>query len=312
MERTRKVTKRVLKLRLSLAVAMMTLAVAAAGCGASDGNSSGSQSGSGDRTITIAGVPGWTADVGVLLVVKKTLEDNGYTVDYKEFSEPGPIYAAMARGDIDLTHTWLPQAHGAYWEKYKGELEIVATYHTNGVLQLAVPDYVDDVQSIADLPAHASEFGGKIIGIEPGSGSTKVTQDKVIPEYGLDDSFQLVTSSTPAMLAQVKKATDAHKPIVAAMWSPFWAMNAFNMRPLEDPKLSNGKPDRAQIPAPKGFSKEFSKVAEMLAHLKFSMDEMGTLERAMVEAKPGEEEQAVQSWLDENTDVVPSLEKYLQ
>ena len=44
------------------------------------------------------------------------------------------------------------------------------------------------------------------MGIEPGAGLKRPTQDSVIPTYGLDDS-ELIESSTPAMLGAVQSAT---------------------------------------------------------------------------------------------------------
>ena len=48
----------------------------------------------------------------------------------------------------------------------------------------------------------------QIIGIEPGAGLTKVSQEDVIPAYGLGD-MKFLTSSTTGMLAELKKAVDA-------------------------------------------------------------------------------------------------------
>jgi glycine betaine/proline transport system substrate-binding protein len=69
------------------------------------------------------------------------------------------------------------------------------------------------------------EVGHKIIGIEPGAGLTMATQ-RMIKDYGLSD-WTLQTSTTAAMLAALKKAVDAKKPIVVTLWRPHWAYSAY-------------------------------------------------------------------------------------
>jgi glycine betaine/proline transport system substrate-binding protein len=96
-----------------------------------------------------------------------------------------------------------------------------------------VPEY-SDITSIDELPEHADELDGKIIGIEPGAGLTKMTKESVIPGYGLDKDFDLVLSSTVAMLTELKKATEDEEPIVVTLWKPFWANLAYPVRALED------------------------------------------------------------------------------
>ena len=49
------------------------------------------------------------------------------------------------------------------------------------------------------------------------------------------------TSSTPAMLTELKEAIDAEEDIVGDAWRPFWANNAFPVKDLEDPKGALGE-----------------------------------------------------------------------
>lgn len=302
-------TKRLLTLPVRVVAAIAALALLAAGCAGGDSSSASGE----DKTITWAMVPGWTDHTILAHMFKIILEDNGYNVDLKEVSDLAPVFAGVARGDLDVMCSWPEKTHKAYWEEYKDKLEDLGAYNHNNILFLGVPDYVDDVQSIADLRAHASEFGGKIIGIEPGAGITKLTKDNAFPDYGLDDSFKLLTSSTPAMLTELKKATGAHKPIVVTSWAPFWASEAYNLRPLEDPKGAYGQPEGGHLLARKGFSDDFPEVADMIAHLKLTAEQQASLEDNLVNKyEQGQEEQAIQAWLDENPDFAQHLEKYLQ
>ena len=41
------------------------------------------------------------------------------------------------------------------------------------------------INSLDELADHADEFDGKIIGIEPGAGLTRVTKEEMLPAYGI-------------------------------------------------------------------------------------------------------------------------------
>ncbi len=303
-------TKRHLKLAVRLLVAVTALAMVGAGCSSSD---DGGGSGGDDKNISIGVIQGWSDTVATAYLYKNLLENNGYTVDIKELADIAPIYAGLAGGDMDvLGSSWYERTQAAYWDEYKDDLEDLGTWYDNAINFLAVPTY-SDVQSIADLPSHADEFDGKVTGIEPGAGLTKLTKDNAFPDYGLDKDFKLVLSSTPAMLTELKKATDAKEPIVVTLWKPFWANQSFPVRPLEDPEKAYGDPEGAHTVARKGFSEDYPDVAEMMSHLKFTDEQYGTLEDTIVNKyEPGQEEEAVQDWLDKNPDFAPPLEKYLK
>ncbi|MBG9885278.1 glycine/betaine ABC transporter substrate-binding protein, partial [Bacillus toyonensis] len=92
----------------------------------------------------------------------------------------------------------------------------LGAYYANAKLTIAVPEYTD-ISSIADLAGNADRFGGKIYGIEPGAGLTKQTKESMMPEYGLDGEYELATSSTAAMLTELKKATEKKEDIVVTL-----------------------------------------------------------------------------------------------
>ncbi|MFI1356147.1 glycine betaine ABC transporter substrate-binding protein [Streptomyces sp. NPDC020898] len=292
---------------MRLGIAVSVLALAAAGCAESGG------AGGDDKTITMGVIPGWTDETSTAYVLKNVLEKNGYTVKITSLSDNAPMYTALANGDIDLlSSAWPERTHKSYMDKYGDKIEDIGTYYDSAGLFLAVPTY-SDIKSIADLPSHAKEFDGKVTGIEPGAGLTKATQDDVFPAYGLDSEFKLVTSSTTAMLTELKKATAAKEPIVVTLWKPFWANQGFPVRPLEDPKGAFGKPEGLHSLARDGFAKDFPDVAEMIKNFKLSDAQYGSLEDSVVNKfGQGKEPQAVQAWLKENPDYAPSLEKYLK
>lgn len=297
--------------RLAAAGVSLLMAAVVAGCGSSASTTSSDSSA--DKTITMGVVPGWTSDLAVLNLYKAILEPKGYTVEVKELSEISTVYAGTAKGDLDVFSSPTERIQKAYWDQYQDKLEDLGTYYDNNTLFLAVPDYMTDVQSISDLPAHAAALEGKIVGLEPGAGMTKITQEKVFPDYGLDSAFKLQTSSTAAMLAELKSATDAKKPIVVSLWQPFWANSAFPVRALKDPKGSFGEPEGIHTIARKGFSQEHPDVAAMMSNLKINDEQYATLEDYIVNKYPaGQEQEAVKAWLKENPDFAPALEQHLK
>ena len=56
-----------------------------------------------------------------------------------------------------------------------------------------------------------------------------------IEDYGLDH-WTLVEGSSAAMVAELKKAYDAEKPIIVTGWSPHWMFSSFDLKYLDDPK----------------------------------------------------------------------------
>src|SRR5699024_5890475 len=86
------------------------------------------------------------------------------------------------------------------------------------------------MESIEDLPDHADELDGQIMGIEPGAGLSMTTEDDVMPHYGLDDDFELKLSSTSAMIGDLENALDNEEEIVVTLWTPFWATRQLRLK----------------------------------------------------------------------------------
>lgn len=291
--------------RKALAVtAASALALTLAACGGSGSGDSGS-GGEGDSkgTIKLGFIPSWTDGLSTAYLLEDQLTKAGYEVEMQTLTEAGPLYTALAKGDVDMyPSAWPEVTHKAYMDKFGDDIEDVGAYYENAKLTFAVPKY-SEMQSIADLPDHAKELDGKIIGIEPGAGLTKATKESVIPEYGLGGDFELVTSSTTGMLAELKKATDAKEEIVVTLWRPFWANSAFPVRDLKDPKGALGESEALHFLGHKGFSEEFPEAAELIAGIKLDDKEYGSLEDTVVnEYEDGQEAEAIDAWIEKNPD----------
>lgn len=103
----------------------------------------------GDK-IKLAYAP-WDSEIASHFMMKQVLEDIGYDVTISSV-EPGPMFAGVADGSVDATMAaWLPITHKNYIDKYGEELKDLGV-NMEGVRQgLAVPAYMEDVNSIEDL-----------------------------------------------------------------------------------------------------------------------------------------------------------------
>lgn len=103
----------------------------------------------GDK-IKLAYAP-WDSEIASHYMMKQVLESMGYDVTISSV-EPGPMFAGVADGSADATMAaWLPITHKNYIEKYEGDLDDLGV-NMEGVRQgLAVPTYMEDVNSIEDL-----------------------------------------------------------------------------------------------------------------------------------------------------------------
>lgn len=281
------------------AVAALTLA----GC-SSDGSGGTSDSDSGDDkgTITLGFLPAWTDGLSTAYLLQNQLEKIGYNVEMKTLTEAGPLYTGLAQGDVDIyPSAWPELTHASYMETYGDDIEDLGTYYENAKLTIAVPEY-SELNSIEDLKGMGDQFDGKIIGIEPGAGLTEQTK-AMIPAYGLEDEYELITSSTAAMLTELKTATDAQEDLVVTLWRPFWANETFAMKDLEDPMGAMGEPEGLHFLGTAGFAEEYPEAAELIEQIMLDDAQYGALEDLVVnEYGEGNEAEAVDAWLDEYGD----------
>ena len=237
-------------------------------------------SASADKTITMGIIPSWTDGLSLAYLWKDVLESNGYQVDIKEISDAAPLYAGLAKGDVDIyPSAWPELTHASYMDKYGDDIEDLGTYYDGAKLTFAVPDY-SELTSIADLTGMGDEFDGKIIGIEPGAGLTETKQKILIPAYGLEGEYQLVTSSTAAMLTELKTATDKQEDLVVTLWRPFWANDAFAMKDTRRPHGRHGAGRGAALPrSTKGFRGRVPQAAELIEKIKLDDAQDGSASR---------------------------------
>ncbi|MEZ0493861.1 glycine betaine ABC transporter substrate-binding protein [Kineococcus sp. TBRC 1896] len=306
-----------------LSVGLAAAGVVAACSGESATNSAGSsQASTSDdvRTVNLGFLPGWTDGLSTAYLWKNLLEGEGYAVEFTELSDAAPLYTALAQGDVDVYPSGWPQVtHQDYMNQYGDQIEDLGAWYEGAVLTLVVPEYTD-VDSIDQLAGQGARFGGRIVGIEPGAGLTRITREQAMPEtyedadgdeqqgYGLEGEYELVTSSTAAMLAELQSATDAQQDIVVTLWRPFWANTSFPVKDLADPRGAMGQAETLNSLARQGFAEDMPDVADMMSNFTLTDEQYGTLEDTVVnEYGEGRYDEGVQAWLDQNPDFRESL-----
>ncbi|MCX5241751.1 ABC transporter permease/substrate binding protein [Streptomyces prunicolor] len=258
------------------------------------------------KNITIGYIP-WDEGIASTFLWKEILEERGYKVTTTQYAA-GPLYTGLATGQVDFqTDSWLPTTHAEYWKKYGKQLDDLGSWYGSTSLELTVPAYMKDVNTLADLKTHASEFGGKITGIEPSAGMMGLLKTKVLKEYGLQGSYDVVDGSTPAMLAELKRAYAKKQPIVVTLWSPHWAYSDYKLKKLKDPKNAWGKGDGVHTVARKGFAADNPDVGKWLKDFKMTESQLTGLEAQIQKSGKGEEQDAVRTWLKQYPGLVDQL-----
>lgn len=277
--------------KLTLIFSMVFLTLGIAQC---KGKDDGGELAVGSKKVTIA-YPNWAAEVAITHLAKIALDDHGYETKIMML-EPGPIYASLAKGDVDLLlGAWLPNTHVAYWDEYGENIDKIGMSYAGGTTGLVVPAYVEE-KSIEDLIAAKDKYNSEIVGIGSGAGIYASTE-RAIKEYNLP--FTQITSSGPAMFASLEKAVNQNKAVVVTGWEPHYMWDRFELRYLEDPKKIYPL-DSAMIVSRKGFTEDQPELANFFENFfiedKYLYDLMEKFKEADDELKVAEQ------WYNENKD----------
>ncbi|MFJ6127650.1 ABC transporter permease/substrate binding protein [Streptomyces griseoviridis] len=292
-------------------IGVVVLALVAGGMGMFGGSGDSSEVADGKnvgqgKKLTIGYIP-WDEGVASTFLWKEILEQRGYQVDAKQF-DAGPLYTALAQGSVDFeTDSWLPTTHAEYWKKYGSKLDDLGAWYDQTSLELTVPAYMKDINSLADLKGKGATFGGKITGIEASAGETGLLKSKILKEYGLDKEYKVVDSSTPAMLAELKRAISKKEPIVVPLWSPHWAYNDYDLKKLKDPKGAWGEGDGVHTLSRKGLADENPVLGGWLKDFKLDEKQLTSLEAEINKVGKGKQQDAVRTWLKKNPGLVDKL-----
>lgn len=270
-----------------------------------------------DDAITIGVLP-WAEVQATAELWAFVLQAEGFEVELRQIDVTSPggivqtgevsvvdgLYSELAGGEVDVwTGAWLPQSHAPQLAQHAGDLERLGAWYEGARLTWAVPAD-SDLTSIADLAGRGEEFGGEIVGVEPGSGHVRVSRDAVLPAYGLEDEYTLSTGSTLAMLAALDRAVVLGRPIVVTLWEPRPVYGRYELRNLEDPLGALGEEERIEVVVHDGFAADYPEATEWLSAFALEEAEIVSLQVALEDATPGAERQEVADWVAEHRDLV--------
>src|SRR5919107_1832604 len=288
-----KMVKRSLVLVLAVAVAVFVVA----GCGGGGGSAE-----SENKTLTLGDI-GWTESVAVTNLTKVVLEEDfGYQEVELKTLDVGLLFEGVAGGDLHaFMDVWIPNHTQLLAEVENDVKHLEPWYEGQTSFGLAVPSYMEGVNSIADLNQSGAE---RIIGIEPGAIISTKIEEHVIPDYNL--TLEHEPSSTAAMLAEVERLYADKEEFVFPPWCPHPMCSQFDFRYLEDPKNSQGNLDQpAKISAivNEDLPDDGPVAYAFINNLRLNEDELISLENEITAAGDNPAK-GVQAWLEKNRDVV--------
>lgn len=287
--------------RAAATAVVAATALALAGC-----SGDAAASGADDRAITIAAVPGWDDGNAATELWSAVLADEGYDVTI-EYVDIATTFLGLSAGDYDLyLGSWLPVTHEDYVAQFGDDIETVGVWNDEARNVIAV-NADAPVDSLADLAANADAFGDRIVGTEAGAGLTRLTQDEVIPTYGLD-GMEFITSSSAAMLAELDGAMASGENIAVTLWQPHWAYGEYDVKNLEDPEGAFGEAEEITILSRAGFAEDHAEVAGWLGDFRMDLEQLSGLQAALFVDNPdGEYQERIATWIDEHRDWVDGL-----
>jgi len=251
-------------------------------------------------TLKIGYINSWDDSVAVSFVAAEILREKlGYPVEMKPV-EPALMWQGVARGDLDISlSAWMPVTHGEYSAKLGNKVEILGSNYVDAKIGLVIPDYVEGVNSIEDLNAHAKDFNGVITGIDAGAGIMRRTED-AIKEYGL--KLKLMPSSGSGMATALDRAIRAKKPAVVTGWIPHWMFARWPLRFLDDPKGVYGQAEHIDTFVHPSLAEKAPDAHAFLKKLSWGAADVGAVMLSITEgAKP---EQAAKDWVNQHADQV--------
>ncbi|WP_325064259.1 ABC transporter substrate-binding protein [Cobetia sp. L2A1] len=231
-----------------------------------------------DKNMTLV-VPPWPGVTVKSEIVAQILTPMGYTVERQEVSSTVG-YKTMTTGDSDaFLAGWLPAQQDSYDAAISnGAITDLGNNVTGARMGFAVPGYVYDagIHSAADLAASGDKFDKTFYSIESGSTVSDFINNAVDNNvYDLGD-WDVMESSTPGMLSEVRAAARNQTWIVFYGWTPHWMVPEFDVHILDDPDAvyggKNGASDVKTIVST-DFATANPNMTRFLDQLIFSADE---------------------------------------
>ena len=251
------------------------------------------------------GVVNWTDVIATSAMAQTLLDGLGYKTKQTSASQQ-IIFAGLRDKRLDMfLGYWNPIMNQSITPFVDAKQVTVLAEPSlkDAKAMLAVPTYMADkgLKSFADIATFEKELGGRIYGIEPGSGAN--TQIKAMIEknqFGLG-KFQLVESSEAGMLSAVTRAVKRNEPIVFFGWTPHPMNINQDMTYLTGSEDALG-PDEGRatvwtVTAP-DYASRCPNVSRLLSNLTFSAEDESRMMQPLLDHKDALE--SARKWLQEH------------
>ncbi|VVM85416.1 hypothetical protein PS623_02491 [Pseudomonas fluorescens] len=251
------------------------------------------------------GVVNWTDVIATSAMAQVLLDGLGYQTKQTSASQQ-IIFAGIRDKRLDMfLGYWNPIMNQTITPFVEAkQVKVLAEPSLNDArATLAVPKYLADqgLQSFADIHKFEKQLGGKIYGIEPGSGAN--TQIKAMiakNQFGLG-KFQLVESSEAGMLAAVDRAVRRKEAVVFFGWTPH-PMNVNNDMVHRGARKDALGPDKGPatvwtVTAP-DYAERCPNASRLLANLTFSAETESRMMQPLLDHKDALE--SARKWLQEH------------
>ncbi len=247
----------------------------------------------------------WEDSLAASYLIEDLLTQSGYSVELVQL-DPAILFSSLATSQSDFSVSpWLPNSHGAYYERFEDQLEYIGAHATGAQNGLVVPAYMD-VDSISDL---TTEAGQVITGIEPGAGIAAQTND-LFDAYPNLSGWEHQESSTGAMLTQLEQAISRGDEVIVSGWRPHWIFIEHDLKMLEDPEGVYGEGEELAGVTRLGFSEDYPEIAAFLEDFEWPLED---IEQVMLYISDGESaDQAANRWMEDNPEQVEEWLSYFE
>ncbi|PNZ30784.1 ABC transporter substrate-binding protein [Staphylococcus petrasii] len=220
-------------------LATIALAIVLSACGNSgSGSSDDGKTALGKKEIEI---PYIASDNSAprSLVIAEVLKKAGYDVTTTPVPASGPLYADVSANHSSFHASGIfPDTDKSYYEKYKDKITLYddKNFIDDVKVGLAVPKYVQDIDSISDLKGN-KDFGKSvdwtIQGTDARNGVMKNTKDE-LDKNDLED-YSLKESSDQEQFKKIQGAFKQQQPIIFTAMEPNWFSKELDVKMLKDP-----------------------------------------------------------------------------
>lgn len=252
---------------------------------------------------------GWTDISATTAVADLLLSSIGYEPEVLILSVP-VTFDSLKRGKVDVfLGNWMPLQEPMQAPLVEaGDIDVVATNLEGAVVGLATTadGAAAGIETYADIAENKDALGGKIYGIEAGSGTNTILLKAIEQgQFGWDD-FELVESSEQAMLAQVRRAAASGEPIVFFGWRPHPMNVTLDMRYLtgsEDIFGPNEGAATVHTVTRPGLAEECPNLNAFLENLVFDVSDEDLMMKMILDDGMSPPE-AAETWLKQNPDAI--------